>query len=316
MRRRKALRTIRLTAPSLVVLAGLAALVVVLLNDGSSTSACAHGQSAAHCRHAGTRVAGDPAQSDGTSGGHGPAYSAGSGHAAGSTGASGVAGAASGTSSAGAGGTTHAKGGGGGASLGAPGARPEPADSGTTRYGQTTAGRGDITATGVRGANGTLAGTHSESGTWSTESPLETELEPWVTAATITLPTPLSHPLYKPEVTYIPLAEASKAGTQRSAATKAACGESGTVRVPTAKPGHLCVYAGAEDFSDRNHAGRRMPFVDAEFFAIIKSDGETGADTKGFRIAFGVPNIRTAAEKASDAYPHIVASGSWALTGA
>jgi hypothetical protein len=137
----------------------------------------------------------------------------------------------------------------------------------------------------------------------------------------IVFPVPLAKELREEYVTYVPEKEARKPGSQRSAAIKAACGETGTLGAPTAKPGHLCAYGELEDFRDRTlsggiptHHGTSTPFVDGEFMGIVNHFPSPGADATGARVAFGVLDIRTPEEEAEGAYPHIIARGSWAVT--
>jgi hypothetical protein len=128
-------------------------------------------------------------------------------------------------------------------------------------------------------------------------------------------------------VIYLSQAETKEAGSLRSSQVRAACGDSGTLETPTAMPGYLCVYAGLEDFRDRNPSGgvpthdvhgRQVPFIDAEFVGIIDPSypnfATPGTDRTGAAVAFGVPDIRTAEEEAKDAFAHITASGTWAVT--
>jgi hypothetical protein len=171
-----------------------------------------------------------------------------------------------------------------------------------------------------RTVDGRLASGQSETGTWSVVSELNPPMEPEVIADRISFSPELEKPLSRIDVRYVDAAEAGKPGDLRSAAIRSACGESGTVEHPTAMPGYLCVYSGLEDFRDRNQAGgiptsaSGAPFVDGQYFAIMKHNGEEGADRYGARIAFGVPDIRTREEQAKGAYPHIIAQGSWAVS--
>lgn len=152
---------------------------------------------------------------------------------------------------------------------------------------------------------------------------LGTTLEPNVTAGVISFPVSLARPRREGFAVYVDAAEAAKAGRERSARVRTACGESGTVAAPTASPGYLCVYAALEDFRDRDPAGgvpthrvdgATVPFVDAEFVAILNRNQTEGVNKTGASVAFGVPDIRTPEEEASHAYPHILAHGTWAVT--
>ena len=175
--------------------------------------------------------------------------------------------------------------------------------------------------------DGTLASNHSETGSWAVTSSLGPELEGYTTRAMISFSPPLAHRIGEEEVTYVSQAETKKAGSLRSSRIRAACGDTGTLETPTALPGYLCVYAGLEDFRDRNPSGgvpthevhgMEVPFVDAEFVGIVNpsyTDFATpGSNRTGAAVAFGVPKIRTAEEEANDAFAHITASGTWAVT--
>jgi hypothetical protein len=204
------------------------------------------------------------------------------------------------------------------------------APSSTASVGATSTGSGSTASVGATSAgstaNGTLESGRSETGSWSATSSLGPELEPTVTEGIISFPTPLAHQLGEEEVIYISEAETAKAGPRRSASIRAACGDSGTLQAPTANPGYLCVYVALEDFRDRNPSGGvpthdvhgvQRPFIDAELVAIAKPNKRyttPGASRTGAAVAFGVPDIRTEEEESANAYAHITAHGTWAVT--
>lgn len=317
-------RAIRLAAPPLAVLLVVGLVVGVLLSSGKSSS---------H-HHAGTSATGASGQQAAATLDRVAGASTDAAHPSG------------GASGSGTGGTTAS---GGSAANGSSTAGQPDSVTGSTGDGTTKGAHGGVgsptrnagtAATAAPGAasastpsspggapavtsDGKLAGGSSETGPWATTSVLGPEVEPNITAATITFTVPLARPLREGLVAYVNEAEAKKPGSQRAASIREACGDGGTVQAPTAQPGHLCVYAGIEDFRDRNasggvptHAvnGGQVPFVDAEFVAIMNRFRSEGADRTGATVAFGVPDLRSSAEEAANAYPHIVANGSWAVS--
>ena len=304
-------RAIRLGAPALAVLllAGAVLLVVLLSNDKSS-------------RHGGSAIAGGAGRPADTSGATKAAETADA-----SRGGPGKAGSTSAAAPGGAG-TSN------GGTPAASGTRPGGSTQ-TTGAGVRGVVPGSGNSTGTTGLaapstttpDGTLASNRSETGSWAVTSSLGPELEGFTTRAMISFSPPLAHRLGEEEVTYVSEAETKKAGSLRSSKIRAACGDTGTLETPTAMPGHLCVYAGLEDFRDRNPSGgvpthdvhgKQVPFIDAEFFAIVNPSytdfATAGTNRTGAGVAFGVPDIRTAEEEAHDAFAHITASGTWAVT--
>lgn len=314
-------RAIRLAAPPLAVLLVGGVVVGVLLSSGKSSPRHAHAGSppggATGQQAAGTQAGGgatDVAHAGGPANGRrGTSASSGSTGGGSSTG---------GTSTAGAGskdGGTTTKGHDG---VGSPAANAGAAPNGTAGNSKPSASNSAASAPAVA-SDGALASTSTETGKWSTTSVLGPELEPNLTTATITFSVPLAHALPESGVVYVREAEAQKPGTQRILPIREACGERGTVQAPTAEPGHLCVYAGVEDLRDRDPSGgvpthdvngAQVPFVDAEYLAILNRNTTPGANRTGANVAFGVPLVRTPAEEAAHAYAHIVASGSWAVS--
>jgi hypothetical protein len=316
-------RAARIILPSLIALLIAGVLVAVLTSSGGSKArACRGGKE--HCRHDATQVAGSPAEqgadgapegSSGATGSHGPHDKSGGRGASGS--------AAPGGAGPGSGGGSN----GGTPAGGANGSGNPAAGAGG---GAATAGTGTPTVTLVASKppvvtpEGKLAPGSSDRGTWATSGPPHiNEVEPAVTAASISFVPPLRLGVHEDKVVYVSQAETAKPGASRSAAVKAACGEGGTLAAPTANPGYLCVYANEEDFRDRDSSGgvplhtvhgAKVPFVDGEFFGIMNHYSSPGADRYGARIAFGVPYIRTEEEEAVGAFAHIVASGSWVVT--
>ena len=333
MKERRRARVVRIAAPSLVLVAVVAAVIVVLISgNGSSPGACpgekgASSAGARHCHHSVADVpvaaglgqgrtggTGAPGQGEDPGSGGGPASGVGGAVSAAAAGVASGAGAAAGSAGGGNGGTAaggsagtgHPNNGGGGGSSASPAAANPTA----------AANAGSSPAVT---SNGVLAPGRSETGSWSATSTVPTEMEPQFTAGVITFPIHLAHPLREPWVTYVSEAETQKPGSSRSAEVKAACGEAGTLAAPTANPGHLCVYSASEDFRDRDSSGgiplrAGHPFVDAEFEGIVNHWDSPGADKTGARVAFGVPDIRTPEEEAKQAYPHITAHGTWAVT--
>ncbi len=314
-------RAIRLAAPPLAVLLVGGVVVGVLLSSGKSSSRHAHAGSSPGGATGQQATATDAGGDGATDVAHasGPAH--GSGATAAGSGSTGGGSSTGGTSSSGAGG----KGGGtttkGHDGIGSPAANAGAAPTGTPGNSKSTAASGG--GTPQLASDGTLASTSSETGTWGTVSVLGPELEPTLTTATITFAAPLALGIPERRVIYIKEAEAKKAGTQRSLPIREACGSSGTLQAPTALPGHLCVYAGVEDLRDRDSSGgiptqdengKQVPFVDAEYLAILNSHRAPGASRTGATVAFGVPLGRTSAEEAAHAYPHIIANGSWAVS--
>jgi hypothetical protein len=199
-----------------------------------------------------------------------------------------------------------------------------PPSAGTTPEPVPLAAAGSVSLPAGSISNGALASGHTETGEWATESVLGVEIEPTLTVATISFAAPLRHPLNQEHVVFVKESEVKKAGTARKAAIRAACGDGGTVDAPTAMPGYLCVYARLEDFRDRTRSGgipthivngKEVPFVDAHFLTILRGlTKEPGGDKTGARVAFAVPDVRTAKEEAVGAYPHLIARGTWAVT--
>ena len=317
-------RAIRLAAPPLAVLLIVGVVVGVLLSSGKSSShhhggTSATGASAPQAEATLDRVGGASADAAHP---RGDASGSGTGGTTASDGSSASGSSTAGHPDSGAGGTGDGTTGDGHGGVGSPtrnagtAATPAPgaASSGTP---SSPGGAPAVTA------DGKLASGSSETGAWATTSVLGPEIEPNVTAATITFAVPLARPIPEGRVVYVNEAEAKKPGSQRALSIREACGEGGTVQAPTAQPGHLCVYAGLEDLRDRDpsggvptHAvgGAQVPFVDAEFFAIMNRHRSEGADRTGATVAFGVPDLRSSAEEAADAYPHIIANGSWAVS--
>jgi hypothetical protein len=314
-----------------VVIVGTVVAVLVA-TSGSSSHACSKavlaGLRAArpgeHCPHTPTTLAGGvpgKAGAGGTAQGEtGTIGAHNAGHGSGVSGTADTSG--SGGTPAG---TTGAPGGSSSPKHVDPGTHPGKGHSGSGA----NAGAGSSQPTGAPGGSGVpgatptgvLAATQTETGTWSVDSGSKVlEVEPQITAATITFPTPLAHPLGEPAVMYVSEAEAKKPGSARSPSVKAACGESGTVSSPKALTGHLCVYAASEDFRDHTSSGAigtrsdGKPFTDGQFDAIINGQETMGVDKTGARVAFGVPAIRSPEEEARGAFPHIAANGSWAVT--
>lgn len=317
-----------------VLLIGGVVAGVIISNSGSKSSNCpgegagtSSAQASEHCKHGDTAVADQGSGSGGTIGapeGRGASGATGTdgSHAArgvaGSSAAAADAGSAAGGSGSGGG---QANGNGGTAAGGAAGSGTAAGGSGAPGASD---GAGTPNASHQTAGAVVLASGQSETGIWSATSKLPTELEPTLTTATIVFPIPLPEVLYEGQAVYVNETEAKKPGSSRSAAIKAACGESGTVAAPTAKPGHLCVYSAQEDFTDRtpsggvpthNVHGAIVPFKDGEYVAIINHRDTERVDRTGARVAFGVPDIRTEEEERANAFPHIAAHGSWAVTG-
>lgn len=329
------MRAIRLAGPivlALLVIGGIVAGVVVSSSGGSKKHHdCTAAEAAAgKCVNAGSALA---ASGTGATGASGATYAKASTGASGakqkgSSPAAGVPGGVAGSADAPASGGAN---GGAGGSQGAGGSHGA-AGSGQGRSGGGgpagsvvgNAQPGSASGSAVFASDGTLASGRSETGAWEAVSVLNTEIEPTVTAGMIKFPVPLSNGLGELGVTYIAAAEAARPGSARGAAIRAACGDSGTVAAPTANPGHLCVYSGLEDFRDRDPSGgiptrgsggTGGPFEDGQFVAIFRLQRDTpGTNRTGARVAFGVPDLRTSEEMAKNAYPHILAHGSWAVS--
>ena len=328
-------RAIKLGAPPLVVLLVVASLLVVFLSGHKASAGNCSGTSKGgpeatqRCRHGLLLVTGGVGATPRTTGSSTAPQSARATRdhrdTAGITGASIGAGAQSSN-----GGTPAGHSGAGnqqrtpGTSTGI-GAAPNS----TASVGVTSTGSGSKASVGATSpgstAKSTLESGRSETGSWSATSSLGPELEPNVTEGTISFPTPLRHGLGEEEVIYINEAETAKTGPRRSTRIRAACGDGGTLQAPTANPGYLCVYVALEDFRDRNPSGGvpthdvhgvQTPFIDAEFYAIakLKPYVTSGVSRTGAAVDFGVPDIRTEEEESADAYAHITAHGTWAVT--
>ncbi|MDE3069398.1 MAG: hypothetical protein KGJ43_01580 [Acidobacteriota bacterium] len=313
------MRAIKIAAPSVgLVLIAVVLAVVLTSGGGSKKGACRSGQGA--CQGGASASASQAAGGAGAIGAREGAT--GGGAAKGTSGAS-AAGSAPGASKSGGSGSST-----GGTRAGSPGGAGGSGQvAGASANG--AAGGGAIIPTtpantpGLVTSGGWLASGHSESGSWTVTSVLGTKMEPNVTAATITFPVPLRRPMREGHAVYVNEAEARKPGSARSAAIRAACGESGTLERPTAKPGYLCVYSAAEDLRDRTSSGavpthevggKVVPFVDAEYFAILNRNDSEGVNKTGARVAFGIPDIRTTEEEAGGAWPHMEAHGTWVVT--
>jgi hypothetical protein len=337
-------RAIRIAIPPLAVLAVAGVVLGLLLSGGGSKARGCPGGTAAggaggrgRCSPSASALAasvpsGPTAGATGANGSAGGSAGKGRAEGAGAGGPLNVTGAllaTGGTPASGGGGSTpggHAPGTGSGRGSG--GSSGSSHASGAGSAGGSHASGGAAAGAGAAGAGaapqtaagGWLASGHSETGTWSAESTVPTEMEPHLTTGAISFAPPLERYLTETHVRFVDAAEARKPGSLRSAAIKAACGESGTVEHPTATPGYLCVYSAAEDFRDRTSSGgvpvdrKGQPFVDAEFVAIVKKNGSEGANKTGARVGFGVLDIRTPEEEAKGAYPHIAAHGTWAVT--
>jgi hypothetical protein len=320
-------RNIRVLAPPLALVVIVGTVVAVLLaTSGSSSPGCSKAVMAGlrparageHCPHTPAALAGGltghPGSTDavegttGTTGSHKAGHGSGVSGTADTSGTGGTPGAAGGTSS-----PTHPD----------PGTHTGKGHKGTNGLAGSSQPSGGAAGSGSGAATptGVLAVNHTETGTWSVDSGSKVlEVEPQITAATITFSTPLPHGLGEPSVVYINEAEAKKPGSARKPAIRVACGESGTVSSPTALTGNLCVYAASEDFRSRDSSGGiptrsdGRPFTDGQFDAIINGQETPGADKAGARVAFGVPAIRSEEEERRGAFPHIAAHGSWAVT--
>jgi hypothetical protein len=324
-------RNIKVLAPPLALVVIVGTVVAVLLaTSGSSSAGCSKAVTSGlrparpgeHCPHASTALAGGvtgrPGSTDAAEGASGATGSHRAGHGSGVSGAANTSGTGGTT-----GGTPGAAGGTSSPNHSDPGTHTGKAHNGASGLAGSSQPTSAPGGSGVPGATptGVLAVHQTETGTWSVDSGTKVlEVEPQITGATITFPTPLPRPLGEPSVMYVNEAEAKKPGSARSSAIKTACGESGTVSSPTALTGYLCVYSASEDFRSHDTSGGiptksdGKPFVDGQFDAIINSEETPGADKTGARVAFGVPAIRSTEEEGRGAFPHIAAHGSWAVT--
>jgi len=315
-------RAIQLGAPPLVVLLVVASLLVVFLSGHKASAGNCSGTSKSglgakrSCRHGPLPFAGTLGAIPRTTGASTTQQAAQSTRDHQDT--AGIAGASAGERAQ----SSHGR-----APAGHSGAGNQQRTAGTsTGIGAAPSSTASVGATSPGStAKGTLESGRSETGSWSATSSLGPELEPNVTEGIISFRTPLRHGLGEEEVIYINEAETAKAGPRRSTRIRAACGDGGTLQAPTANPGYLCVYVALEDFRDRNPSGGvpthdvhgvQTPFIDAEFYAIakLKPYVTSGVSRTGAAVDFGVPDIRTEEEESADAYAHITAHGTWAVT--
>jgi hypothetical protein len=240
----------------------------------------------------------------GTTGQSGETGNTGAGGTTGATGASGPAGATGTNGNTGATGETGGTGaeGADGASGGAGASGVTGATGGAGAKGE-TGNTGPTGAAGPGGFGGTLPPSRSEFGYWSVSTPEEPQIVPSFTLAAISFPAPLMGTLDETHVRYVSAAETAKNGSERSAITREACGEKGTLEHPTANLGYLCLYPGVETREDMTLHGITRPEPGAT------GTGPIGAWPTGASLAFEVIEVPL-----PGVIPFLEAQGTWAVT--
>jgi hypothetical protein len=151
-----------------------------------------------------------------------------------------------------------------------------------------TGATGATGASGATGVEGTLAPGSSESGYWAATSPSSNEGE---VEALISFPVTLEHELTEGQISFIENPTASTEVTEGGACA------GGSVPLPKANPGHMCVYLGAKQINENP----RVVFYNK----VRNLAGLPGASTAGALVTF-------LSEGGTGAW--VQEEGSWAVT--